>query len=305
MNKAEKEYLDYLTYQRRFSPLTVKNYQMDLDAFFAFLTPLGVSFSDVTRPILRAYLSEELSRGVSKRSCQRRLASIRGFYRFANEKGYADKNPLTGFHNPKTGKKSPDVLSIEQIDILFAENEKRDDPLMVRDAAILELLFSSGMRASELVSLKKSDIDYGTRMIRVKGKGNKMRLVPFSKKASEKMRRYYDELRPTLAKKYHKGPILVAFFLSKNGNPLSVRDLEFILDNIEKKAGSSLGLHPHTLRHSFATSLLEGGADLRLIQELLGHESLNTTQVYTHVSKKRMKEEYEAFFPRSGNKKKQ
>ncbi len=304
MNKAERDYLDYLTYQRRFSPLTVKNYQMDLDAFFAFLTPLGIGFEDVSRPVLRAYLSEELNRGVSKRSCQRHLASIRGFYRYAVEKGYAEKNPLIGFHNPKTGKKAPDVLSNEQIDLLFAENEKRVDPLMIRDAAILELLFSSGMRASELASLKKSDIDYNARMIRVTGKGSKMRLVPFSKKASEKMKRYYDELRPLLAKRYRKGPVLVAFFLSKNGNPLSVRDLEYILDNIEKKVGSNLGLHPHTLRHSFATSLLEGGADLRLIQELLGHESLNTTQVYTHVSKKRMKEEYEAFFPRKSEKKK-
>ncbi len=302
MNKAEKEYLDYLTYERRFSPLTVKNYQMDLDAFFAFLTPLGIGFEDVSRSILRAYLADELARGISKRSCQRHLAAIRGFYTFSNERGYAEKNPLSGFHNPKAGKKAPDVLSNEQIDLLFEENEKREDPLMIRDAAILELLFSSGMRASELVKMKKSDIDYKTRMIRVMGKGQKMRLVPFSKKASEKMKRYYDELRPTLAKRYRKGAALLVFFLSKNGNPLSVRDLEFILDNIEKKVGSSLGLHPHTLRHSFATSLLEGGADLRLIQELLGHESLNTTQVYTHVSKKRMKEEYEAFFPRNKSK---
>lgn len=304
MNKAEKEYLDYLTYQRRFSPLTVKAYQRDLDGFFLFTDSLGISFSEVTHNVLRAYLSSEINRDVSKRSLQRQLASIRGFYRFSEEKGYVTSSPLNGFHNPKCGKKLPDTLSNDQMDKLFEENEKRTDFLSIRDAAILELLFSSGMRASELVSIKKSDIDYSTRMIRVTGKGGKMRLVPFSKKASEKMKRYYEETRPKLAKRYKKGPVLLSFFLSKNGNPLSVRDLEFILDNIERKVGSELGLHPHALRHSFATSLLEGGADLRLIQELLGHESLSTTQVYTHISKKRMKEEYNAYFPRKGESRK-
>ncbi len=226
------------------------------------------------------------------------MAAIRGFFRFCVDKGYSSHNPTLGFHNPKSMKKELDVLTSEQIDILFGANERREDELALRDSAILELMFSSGMRASEVTKLQKNDIDYGTRMIRVMGKGRKIRMVPFSRNASAKMKRYYDELRPKLAKRYRKGPVLLAFFLSKNGNPLSVRDLEFILDNIEKKTGVYFGTHPHTLRHSFATSLLEGGADLRLIQELLGHESLDTTQVYTHVSKKQIKKEYDEFFPR-------
>lgn len=302
MNRAEREYLDYLSYQRRFSPLTVNSYQRDLDAFFSFVNSLSITFENVDHGVLRAYLVEEIGRGVSKRSCQRRLAAIRGFYRFCVEKGYSSNNPTLGFHNPKSVKKTLDVLSSEQIDILFAANDRREDELALRDSALLELMFSSGMRASEVTKLQKSDIDYGTRMIRVLGKGRKMRMVPFSRSASAKMKRYYDELRPKLAKRYHKGPVLLAFFLSKNGNPLSVRDLEFILDNIEKKMGVFFGTHPHTLRHTFATSLLEGGADLRLIQELLGHESLDTTQVYTHVSKKQMKKEYDDFFPRRDEK---
>lgn len=298
MNRAERQYLDYLAYQRQFSPHTIENYKHDLDAFFSYLFANGISMEGVNHEAMRAYLEQEIKRGVSKRSCQRRLASIRGFYRYCVNHKIFDKNPLLGFHNPRMEKRLPDVLSDEQIEILFSANERREDELAIRDSALLELLFSSGMRASEIVALKKSDIDYSSRMIRVMGKGKKMRLAPFSKRASEKMKRYYEELRPKLAKRYHKGPVLLAFFLSKNGNPLTVRDLEFILSNIENKTGVYFGIHPHEFRHSFATSLLDGGADLRLIQELLGHESLDTTAIYAHVSKKRMKKEYEDFFPR-------
>lgn len=302
MNKPEKEYLNYLSLQRQFSPLTVKNYQRDLDEYFAFLSSIETNFGSVDHAILRAYLAECLAKGLSKRSCNRKLASIRGFYRYCLDHNYSSYNPMDGFHHPKSEKRLPDVLSYEQIDALCTANEHRTDPLMIRDAAILELLFSSGLRASELVNLKRGDIDYGNRMIRVTGKGNKTRLAPFSKKAEEKMKRYYDDLRPTLAKRYKGGTMLLTFFLSKNGNPLSVRDLEFILDNIEKKTGVDFGIHPHEFRHSFATSLLEGGADLRLIQTLLGHESLNTTQIYTHVSKQQAKREYEDYFPRRDKK---
>lgn len=302
MNKPEKEYLNYLSLQRQFSPLTVKNYQRDLDGFFAFLAAIEINFDMVDHSIMRAYLAERLAKGVSKRSCNRELASIRGFYRFCLDRNYCSYNPMDGFHHPKSEKRLPDVLSYEQIDALCTANENRTDDLMIRDAAILELLFSSGLRASELVALKRGDIDYGNRMIRVSGKGNKTRLAPFSKKAEDKMKRYYENLRPVLAKRYKGGEMLLAFFLSKNGNPLSVRDLEFILDNIEKKTGVSFGIHPHEFRHSFATSLLEGGADLRLIQTLLGHESLNTTQIYTHVSKRQAQQEYENYFPRRDKK---
>ncbi len=303
MNQIERKYLDYLAKQRQCSPLTVCNYQRDLDGFFSFIFAHNETIEGVNHETMRSYLEGEMKRGVSKRSCQRKLAAIRGFYRYCVDHSLLKNNPLVGFHNPKSEKRLPDVLTDEQIEVLFSANDRREDELAIRDSAILELMFSSGMRASEIVALKKNDIDYSSRMIRVNGKGKKMRLAPFSKRASEKMKRYYEELRPKLMKRYKKGPILIAFFLSKNGNPLSVRDLEFILRNIENKTGVYFGIHPHEFRHSFATSLLDGGADLRLIQELLGHESLDTTQIYTHVSKKQMKKQYDDFFPRQDNNK--
>ena len=302
MNKAEKEYLDYLTYQRRFSKLTVDAYERDLDLFFTFLSAIDGEFANVDKGIIRAFVSERFAKGVSKRSVNRELSAIKGFYRFCVNKGYCGFNPMDIYHRPKSEKKLPDVLTYEQIEAICEANNKRTDELAIRDMAILELMLSSGLRASEVANLKKSDIDYASRTIRVTGKGNKTRLAPFSKTASLKMREYYEKLRPILAKRYKKDKMLLSFFLSKNGNPLSVRDLEFILDNIEKKTGIYFGIHPHELRHSFATQLLSGGADLRLIQELLGHENLDTTQIYTHVNKKQLKKEYDDYFPRRDDK---
>jgi integrase/recombinase XerC len=175
---------------------------------------------------------------------------------------------------------------------------------MLRDQAIIELLYASGMRASEAISFSGRQIDYNNRMISINGKGNKERLVPFGKTAEIAMKRYAKEIRPVLLKKHKKGGSVESFFLSYRGEKLTVRGLEYILKDIEVKTGYFLGLHPHEFRHTFATHLLEGGADLRLIQELLGHESLNTTQIYTHVTQESMKMQYEAYFPRAKKKEK-
>ena len=189
------------------------------------------------------------------------------------------------------------MLYLQQVERLFSANAKREDPLWVRDQAILELLYSSGLRASELVGLGHRQIDFRVRSIRVKGKGNKTRLVPFSKSAEEAMKRYYGELRPLLLAKNKDALKSDKFFLNDHGRGLTVRGLEYILRAVEEKTGIYLGLHPHEFRHTFATHLLENGADLRLIQELLGHETIDTTQVYTHVSKEKMKAQYDSFFP--------
>jgi integrase/recombinase XerC len=297
MNKPEKEYCDYLTYERAYSAQTVKNYQRDIDKFFRYLDERGILMDAVDKQTIRDFLSTELNNGVGKRSCQRRLSALRGFYRFSKEHGYVKANPFDYVHAPKKPIRYPKALTIEQIDVLFDANAKRTDPLATRDQALLELLYASGMRASELCALTKRQIDYNSRMIRVFGKGKKERLVPFSQTAAKVMKEYYEKTRPLLAARYQGGDLVDTFFLTYRGHKLSVRDLEYILSSVQSKTGYFVGLHPHELRHTFATHLLERGADLRLIQELLGHTSLNTTQVYTHVSQKAMKKQYLEHFP--------
>jgi integrase/recombinase XerC len=298
MNKAESDYLHYLEVERNYSPKTVDSYRRDLDLFFASLARDSLTFTDVKKTYVRTWLSQELARGVGARSCQRRMSALRGFYRYCVQYHYASLNPFSLVHAPKKPVRYPKALTIEEVEKLFDANAKRTDPLKVRDQAILELLYASGMRASEICNLVYRQIDFRSRMIRVFGKGRKERLVPFSETARIAMDYYFKTLRnELLAKK--KGPVPVdAFFVSEHGRKLTDRSLEYILNEVQQKTGIYYGLHPHELRHTFATHLLEGGADLRLIQELLGHASLNTTQIYTHVSQKAMKTEYQAHFPR-------
>lgn len=303
MNKPEREFLDYLIYQKAYSPHTIDSYQRDLDKFFAFLAQEGTPFDRVDRLLIRDFLSLELQKGVSPRSCARRLSALRGFYSYCVKTRYLSINPFRSAHSPHTPVRYPKALTLEEVTALFNANARRTDPLKERDQAILELLYASGMRASELCGLTNRQIDYRSRMIRVFGKGKKERLVPFSETAKAAMAHYYPTVRNQLLLK-NKSPAPVdAYFLSAYGKKLTVRDLEYILLEVQEKTGYHYGLHPHELRHTFATHLLEGGADLRLIQELLGHESLNTTQIYTHVTSRTMKKEYQEHFPRQKAKK--
>ncbi len=298
MNKPEREFLDHLRYQRNYTDRTLDSYQRDIDKFQSFLDREMILFDQVSEKDIDNFLYDEIYRqGISHRSCKRRMSCLRGYYNFLKKQGYVTSNPFQGASSPKAEIKYPETLYIEQVDALFASNAKRTDELAIRDQAILELLYSSGLRASELVGLTYRQIDFRVRSIRVKGKGNKTRIVPFSKSAETAMKKYHDSLRPTLLAK-EKGEIKSdKFFLNDRGKGLTVRGLEYILRSVEQKTGIYLGLHPHELRHTFATHLLENGADLRLIQELLGHETIDTTQVYTHVSKEKMKEQYDRYFP--------
>ena len=199
------------------------------------------------------------------------MSALRGFYAFCVKRRYAVYNPASLVHSPKKPIRYPKVLSYEEVVKLFNANSARNDPLKARDQAILELLYASGMRASELCALTIRQIDYRSRMIRVFGKGKKERLVPFSETAHIAMDSYYKNQRDSLLS-HRKHPFPNdAFFVSNKGQKLTVRSLEYILLEVQKKTGIYYGLHPHMLRHTFATDLLEGGADLRLIQELLGH----------------------------------
>ena len=300
MNKPQRDFLEHLRYERNFSKETIDSYSRDIDKFFKFLNQEGLRMDEVNLSIIRNFLTCELASGVSKRSCKRRLSSLRHFYQYLYEKKYVDENYFVFVTSPRTDKRFPQTLYKEQIDRIFEANKQRTDFLAKRDQAILEMLYFTGLRASELVGLDMQNVDLRRRTVRLIGKGNKERIVPFTEQCKTTLEEYLKEVRPKL---FAKGLIpSPAFFLSNDGNRLTTRGLEYILDSVERKTGSFVGLHPHILRHSFATHLLSAGADLRVIQELLGHASLNATQVYTHISEETMKEVYSSSFPRAHKK---
>ena len=314
MNKPEQEFLDHLLHVRNYSIKTVVSYQEDIDKFCEFLFKEGVLLEDVDIICIRNFLTEELNHGVSKRSCKRRISSLKHFYKYMINVGYIDDNPFTFVSAPKVPTKYPHALYKEQIAEIFKRNAERTDSLKNRDQAILYLLYYSGIRAAELVSLTVQSVSIKDRHVRVLGKGNKERIVPFSSECQKVLKDYIEMERPKYVPLFikwqkeqqaegKKVAVASPLFFNAHGGQLTTRGLEYILDAIEEKTGLYVGLHPHILRHSFATHLLENGADLRVIQELLGHESINATQVYTHVTEEAMKESYMAAHPRAKKKK--
>lgn len=293
-------YLNYLKVNRQYSKLTLDSYARDIEKFALFLDKEDILMNEVDAIVIRNFLTDELNEGISKRSCRRRLSALRQFYRFLVNKGYTDDNPFNYIDSPKQPIKYPRALYKEQIKEILTLNSKRSDELAQRDQAILSVLYFTGLRASEAVNLTLQSISLNQRILRVIGKGNKERIVPFSNECKDALNKYIKDSRNVLLAKSSIPTNIL--FLNKYGKPLTTRGLEYILDDIEMKTGSFMGLHPHLLRHSFATHLLENGADLRTIQELLGHQSINATQVYTHVSTEEMQKEYSLFHPRAKNK---
>ena len=297
MNKPTLDFLNHLRYERNYSDQTIKSYGEDIDKFFDFINREGIQYFEVDIIVIRNFLTDELNSGVSKRSCKRRLSSLRHFYKFLVEEGYVKDNPFIFVQSPKTETKYPHALYKEQVREILRENAKRTDDLALRDQAILSTLYYTGMRASELVNLTTQSVSLPKRLVRIVGKGNKERIVPFSEECKKDLERYIGYTRKELLAK--SSELTSILFLNSNGKQLTTRGLEYILDSIEEKTGTFVGLHPHILRHSFATHLLENGADLRVIQELLGHTSINATQVYTHVTEEAMKKEYLSAHPRA------
>lgn len=297
MNKPAKIFLDHLANERNYSPETVDSYRRDIEKFFAFLSIEGILMDEVDELVIRNFLTEELNSGVKKRSCKRRLSALRHFYSYLVENEIVKENPFVFVSAPKIEKTYPHYLYKDQISEILSDNRNRHDELAIRDQAILSTLYFCGIRASELVNLDLQNLDLKNRLLRVFGKGRKERVVPFTKECQTALKDYIDKERPTLAAKSKDHT--PALFLNDHGERLTRRGLEYILDCIEEKTGDFVGLHPHLLRHSFATHLLENGADLRVIQELLGHASINATQVYTHVTEEAMKKEYFEAFPRA------
>jgi len=300
MNKPTQDFLDFLKYDRNYSDYTIKNYGEDIDIFFRFLLKEDILMDDVDQIVIRNFLTDQLNAGVSKRTCKRRLSALKYFYSYMVENKIVPDNPFIIVSSPKVEKRLPQTLYQDQINTILESNKKRTDFLKNRDQAILEMLYYCGVRASELCSLDIQDINLKRRFVRVLGKGRKERFVPFTQECQITLQYYIEHERNKLL-----GPKSIpssAVFLNKDGNRLTPRGLEYILDRIEEKTGNFVGLHPHMLRHSFATHLLDNGADLRVIQELLGHESLNTTQIYTHISEDALKKEYATAHPRAHKK---
>ncbi|HKL73196.1 MAG TPA: site-specific tyrosine recombinase/integron integrase [Candidatus Onthovivens sp.] len=306
MNKAEHEFLSFLEFELGYSKNTLKAYQKDIDLFYEYIFAEGYEFDNVDKAGVRGFMKSRLEtttyRGEEEtpRTLKRRIAALKKYYQFLMKKKYIKNNPFINIQTPKVVNKLPEVMFEKTIQKLLDTNASREDKLKDRDQAILELMYSSGLRCSELINIKINEVNLSARYLRVIGKGKKERIVPFSNEALVAIKSYVSVLREELLKDKSPHDRSKHLFLNSKGEALTSRGLEYILDSIVKKTNLSLGikLHPHILRHSFATHLLEKGADLRLIQELMGHSSINTTQIYTHVSKETMKEEYNKFFPK-------
>lgn len=292
-----EDFIDYLKYNLNYTIYTCDSYKRDIIKFYNFVASESINYLDVDNIVIRNFLTKELKEKVSKISCKRRISALKKYYEYLFKKGYIKNNPFNFVVPMKVEKKYPKVLNQTQIKQILADNILRKDEFVLRDQVILEILFSCGIRVSELISIKINDISLKEKIIRVFGKGQKERLVPFTIQCQQSIEKYLKQLRPILAnrsKEYND-----YLLLNKNGQPLTRRGVEYILNQIEMKCADFYGLHPHMLRHSFATTLLENGADLRLIQELLGHSSINSTQIYTHVSEENMKTVYNFAHPRA------
>lgn len=293
-SKELSEFQDYLLNVRRYSSNTVSSYSFDICDFTKFIRGLGKIFKDIKVDDVKSWILDLNERQIGKRSIKRKMSSLKSFYAWMYLQKKVDSDPFEYVHSPKATHALPDFFSEKEIDTLLTANEKRTDKLKDRDQALLMLMFASGLRASEVVNLTFNQVDFDNRIMKVSGKGNKDRLVPFTNSAKESMLNYINGLRKDLLKEDTK-----YIFLNSKGNKMTVRGLEYILDEIEAKTGLYGKIHPHMLRHSFATKMLNRGADLRTIQELLGHSSIETTSIYTHVAYENMKETYEKTFPRA------
>ena len=295
MQEVFNRYINYLEVERNVSPYTVRNYTTDLLDFFQFLRTKGIgSLKEVDKHTLRDYLSQLMEQGLVKASIARKLSAIRSFYRYLLREEIISTSPVATTSSPKLDKRLPSFLTIEEVERLL-EAPDLSTPQGQRDRALLELLYASGLRVSELVNLNLEQVNLDSREIRVRGKGSKERMVLMGEPAAEALRAYLKQGRPKLFAS--KIRMTNALFINRYGERLPERRVQRILEKYANIAGIDKGAHPHMLRHTFATHLLDGGADLRVVQELLGHANLSSTQIYTHVTKSQAKKVYLSAHP--------
>jgi len=295
MDAFLKEYLSVLKLERNLSENTITSYKNDISSLLNFLSGISVNdLSEVTVFQLTGFFKQLDKLGLSGTTAARYFSSIKNFFIYLYQKKYIVNNPVERLNAPKISKNLPVVLTIEETDkILNAPDTTKK--LELRDKALLELLYACGIRASEIINLKISNLFFNEEVIRVFGKGSKERIVPVGRSAVSWVEEYLQKSRPLLEKKLKSENIL---FLNNRGTRLSRMGLWKIIDKYVKISGVAKEVHPHTFRHSFATHLLEGGADLRAVQEMLGHSDISTTQIYTHIDRDYIIQVHRDFHPR-------
>jgi len=295
MKALISQFLNYLSLERGLSVNTSEAYKADLETFVTYLGGVGIdSINDVTREIIMDYLESERARGISVNTVSRRLVAIKVFFKFLQQEGLLSKNVTEVMESPRLWRILPDTLSIREVERLLAAPEG-DEKIAIRNRAILELLYGAGLRVSELCYLKTGDVKMDSQYVRVVGKGQKTRIVPFGRRAYEAINRYMTESRPFFLKNTESEYL----FLTYRGKPFSRKGIWKLIKQLALRAGIQKDISPHTLRHSFASHLLANGAPLRIIQEMLGHADIATTQIYTHVDQGRLQSVHAKYHPRA------
>ncbi len=295
MQRTFKDFIYHLQGERQLSPNTVLSYKTDISRYLKYLREHNVDNEElITTDHVITYLEELGDIPLAPTSLARNLSSIRMFHRFMVNEGYCPKDVTENIDSPKLPKRLPKILDIPDIEALFAEIDTETDP-GIRDRAMLELLYGSGLRISELLSLRLPSVMLEEGWVRVLGKGFKERIVPFGEEAQSWLKIYITNVRPLLAENLKAEDVI---FLNMRGTPLSRMGVWKIIQKYTRLAGIEKAVSPHVFRHSFATHLLEGGADLRAVQEMLGHSDIATTQIYTHLDRNYLKEVHKTFHPR-------
>lgn len=290
-----KEYLAHIKLERNLSKNTISSYRNDIAAFNSLLKDCGIDDpSEISSEHISNFFKSLKELGLSNTSAARYFSSLKGFFSYLMRNNYIIKNPIDKIPAPKLSKKLPEVLTVNEIESILSK-PKVNDKLGVRDKAILELFYACGTRVSELIYLKTADLFLKEEVIRVFGKGSKERIIPIGSSAIEWVEEYQKKSRPLLLKKLKSEGFL---FLNSRGSKLSRMGIWKIIDRYVKEAKIKKAVHPHTFRHSFATHLLEGGADLRAVQEMLGHADISTTQIYTHIDRDYIKQVHKQYHPR-------
>ncbi|UCB47517.1 MAG: site-specific tyrosine recombinase XerD [Spirochaetota bacterium] len=285
-------FVDHLYLEKGLSLNTVSSYKSDLSLFLSYLESEGIDFSGVNEKVILEYLSFCHRSGLQHRTISRYLSSLRALFRFLMDENLIDKDPTGNVARPRSVSNPPEYLTLEEVEKLLELPDEKT-VLGLRDKTILELMYSCGLRISEVTSLVVTNIDFPEQCILVFGKGDKERIIPFGKKAEKLLREYIDTSRLKLLKKR----LSSSLFLNFRGEPLSRKGLWKIINGYVKRSGIKKPIKPHTLRHSFATHLIQNGADLRVVQELLGHADISTTQIYTHLDRGTLIDMHKKYHP--------
>lgn len=294
--KALSSFIEYLQIEKNSSHYTIENYKRDIQEFFLFLNEQGIAdITSVEYFDVRLFLTNLYEKKLSKRTVARKTSCLRSFYKFLLREGDVKDNPFSLVSLPKKDQRLPRFLYEKEMKLLFS-SLKKDSPIGIRNNALLELLYATGIRVSECCEIKLQDIDLSLGTVLVHGKGKKDRYVPVGRYAQEAIDLYIRTARMEMTSSDAKAHVYL--FVNFRGDPLTPRGVRYILNELIKKSAADGSLHPHMLRHSFATHLLNNGADIRTVQELLGHSKISSTQVYTHVTKDQLKKVYNASHPR-------